>query len=58
MYRNSLYLEHFRRSPAKCTHLFDSIRFTICQAQSHNALWNEFLMWSNETVMAEQSLLV
>lgn len=39
------------------TYLISSL-FTICQAQSHNALWNEFLMWSNEAVMAKQSLLV
>lgn len=24
----------------------------ICQAQSHNTFWNEFLMWSNEAVSA------
>lgn len=32
--------------------------FSICQAQSHNPFWNEFLMWSNEAVTAKQSLLV
>lgn len=39
------------------TYLISSL-FTICQAQSHNAFWNDFLMWSNEAVMAKQSLLV
>lgn len=39
------------------TYLISSL-FTICQAQSHNTFWNEFLMCSNEAVMATQSLLV
>lgn len=35
-----------------------SFCFTICQDQSHKALWNEFLMWSTEAVKAKEPLLV
>lgn len=57
-FRPLTHAQKCRSLPKSTAAYWISSLFGICQAQSHKPFRNEFLMWSNEAVMAKQSLLV